>query len=102
MINKTLFNLLSSILLITVVGITQAQTTDFEDFVAKTMLERNVAGVSIARIESGNIVEQFALSHPDLDDSSLTIDSVFQVGSISKPVAAWVVMTMVQDGLLRV
>ena len=63
MIKQSLWKLLSLVFLISLMGITHAQKTEFEDFVTKTMLERNVAGVSIARIESGNIVEQFALSH---------------------------------------
>jgi CubicO group peptidase (beta-lactamase class C family) len=98
MVKKSLVILLSFVFLLSIVSTTHSQTSDFEEFVAQMMLQRNVAGVSIARIESGEIVEQFALSHPDLDSSSLTKDSVFQVGSISKPVAAWTVMTLVRDG----
>lgn len=76
----------------------QAQPSEFQQFVANTLLERNVAGVSAVRIENGQIAEQFALTHPDLADQPITAQSVFQVGSISKPVAAWTVMTLVRDG----
>lgn len=77
---------------------TQAQDTKFQQFVAQTLLERNVAGVSIARMENGDVVEQFALTNPNVDSEQITPDGIFQVGSISKPVAAWAVMTLVRDG----
>jgi CubicO group peptidase (beta-lactamase class C family) len=95
---KFFFKLYISILFVSTVWNVHAQTSDFEKFVAQAMLDRTVAGVSIARIESGEIVEKFALSHPNVDKLALSENSVFQVGSISKPVAAWAVMTLVRDG----
>ncbi|WP_395342974.1 serine hydrolase domain-containing protein [Ningiella sp. W23] len=76
----------------------QAQPTDFESYVTRVLIDREVAGASIARIENGQIVEQFAFSHPDVKEDHVKPDTVFQVGSISKSVAAWTVMTLVRDG----
>jgi CubicO group peptidase (beta-lactamase class C family) len=101
MVAKWVFRLFMSFVCLLNVNYAQAQTSEFEKFVTQTILERNVAGVSIARIESGEIVEQFALAHPDTDGTAITTNTVFQVGSISKPVAAWVVMTLVRDGKIE-
>ncbi|MFT6270947.1 MAG: CubicO group peptidase (beta-lactamase class C family) [Alphaproteobacteria bacterium] len=101
MVDKWIFRIFMSFVCLHNVNYAQAQTSEFEKFVTQTMLERNVAGVSIARIESGEIVEQFALAHPDTNAQAMTTNTVFQVGSISKPVAAWVVMTLVRDGKIE-
>lgn len=74
-----------------------AQQDTFEQYVKQALIDRNVAGVSVARIENGEIVQQIAMSHPDINKPLVSPQTIFQVGSISKPVAAWVVMTLVRD-----
>ncbi len=63
------------------------------------MLEHQVVGASIVVIENGRARSSLHLGNESADaERPVNKGSVFQVGSISKPVAAWVVMTLVRDG----
>lgn len=68
-----------------------------EEVARQSLKESQVAGATIARIESGRLAEVIALGNASSDGDALTPESVFQVGSISKPVAAWAAMTLVRD-----
>jgi CubicO group peptidase (beta-lactamase class C family) len=78
-----------------------AASDDLEEFVRARMLEHRVVGASIALIEEGEISRLMALGAEDaVTGKPLTLSSVFQVGSVSKPVTAWAVMSLVQAGRL--
>jgi len=83
------------------VGATSNVATDItplEKFVRQSLKEFEVAGVSLARVEDAEIVEVIAVGNSFANDTILSPDAVFQVGSISKPLAAWTAMTLVRDG----
>jgi len=80
----------------------QAPRLTFEEYVKQRMQQHGVAGVSIATIENGHLTRTLTLGLESTATASpVSRSSVFQVGSISKPVAAWVVMTLVRDGKLE-
>jgi len=78
-----------------------ASEIDFSMYVSSKLKEHRVAGVAIARVHKGEIAEVLALGSASTATNELVHpDSIFQVGSISKPVAAWAAMTLVRDGKL--
>ena len=82
-------------------GIMAADDGEFEAFVEDRMEQHRVAGVSIALVEEGEPGRLFAFGVKSAESAApVTPDSVFQVGSVSKPVAAWAVMNLVQAGVL--
>ncbi len=68
--------------------------------IAERMKHYNVQGVSIAVINNGKIewAKGYGVRETDLP---VTVDTLFQSGSISKPVAAMAALKMVQDGKLK-
>ena len=69
---------------------------------AERMKNYNVKGVSIAVINNGKIEWAKGYGVRDADaDLPVTVDTIFQAGSVSKPVAAMAALKMVQDGKLR-
>ncbi len=69
--------------------------------IAERMKHYNVSGVSIAVINNGKIEWAKGYGERDAGTSLLvTIDTLFQAGSISKPIAAMGALKMVQDGKL--
>lgn len=68
-----------------------------------SLLERHgVPGVVIAQVERGQVVAIEAFGYADIESREpMTGDTVFQVGSVSKSVAAWALMRLVQDERLE-
>ena len=74
---------------------------DFDAYVVAGKEKHNVPGVSIAIIRQNKISHLF--SHGVRDSRTtdpIQVGTIFQVGSVSKPVAAWGVMRLVQEGRL--
>ena len=69
---------------------------------AERMESYNVPGVSAAVIENGRIVWAKAWGTADLETAApATTETLFQAASISKPVAALVALSLVEDGRLE-
>ena len=72
--------------------------SDFDAYVNERMAHHQVVGSTIVLIEDLQIkhaVYSGLLSAND--DREVTSDTVFQVGSVSKPVAAWTAMSLVES-----
>jgi CubicO group peptidase (beta-lactamase class C family) len=70
--------------------------------VQQLMQELNVPGVSIAVIKDFKVARTLAYGVTDVDTGAkVTVDTLFQAASISKPVAAMVSLKAVQDGRFR-
>lgn len=68
---------------------------------AERMKHYNVKGVSVAVINDGRIEWAKAYGVRDADANlPVTVDTIFQAGSVSKPVAAMAALKLVQDGKL--
>lgn len=73
----------------------------FEGYLSERLAYHQVAGAAIVLIEDGAIAQEIYLGHAHATNATpIDANAVFQVGSVSKPVAAWVVMTLVEAGLL--
>ena len=76
--------------------------SEFEAYLSELLDKHDVAGVSIALVEDGALGALLTAGLASTDSGApVTADSVFQVGSVSKPVAAWTAMTLVQSGELE-
>jgi len=67
---------------------------------AKRMAELQVPGVSIAVVHNGTIEWVKGYGLRELGGSPITTRTLFQAGSISKPIAAMAALRLVQDGKL--
>jgi CubicO group peptidase (beta-lactamase class C family) len=73
----------------------------FDQYINDNMAKHGVVGVSIALIENNKIEHRYVSGYANADTGiKLNPSNVFQVGSISKPVAAWAIMQLVQSGKL--
>ena len=68
---------------------------------AQRMLELGIPGISIAVIDDGKIAWSRAYGVRDtVDGTPVTVDTLFQAGSISKPIAALGALRLVKEGKL--
>lgn len=94
---RFLFLLLSFALL---VSIAPAQKADKVDaFIQAEMQRQNIPGVSVAVIRNGKTVKAKGYGVANVETKTpVTNETVFKIGSISKPVIAMGVMLLVEDG----
>jgi len=72
---------------------------EFDALVPKLLAEKGVPGVSIAVVQGGKITLEKAYGLADkAKKKPVTSQTRFQIGSISKTLAAWAVMTLVDRG----
>jgi CubicO group peptidase (beta-lactamase class C family) len=72
-----------------------------DDIIAAEIKERGIPGVSIAIIEKGEIVKAKGYGFTEKDGNTpVTAETLFQAGSISKPVAALGALKWIEDGQL--
>jgi CubicO group peptidase (beta-lactamase class C family) len=82
-------------------GIVSARADGLDDLVLKLMRERQIAGLSLAVVENGRIVKTQGYGYADkASKRPVTADTLFQAGSISKPVFATAVLHLVEQGRL--
>ena len=73
----------------------------FKDHALQKMHEHNVVGAAVGTIENGQLSDIKYLGIESVNTQEpVDSNSLFQVGSVSKPVAAWAAMTLVRDGKL--
>lgn len=87
----SVFFLVSSIL---------AQAADkIDDFVKSEMQKQHIPGVSLAVIKNGKItkVKSYGLANVETN-VPVTTETVFKIGSISKPIIAMGIMLLVEEG----
>src|SRR5436190_22436505 len=83
------------------IGAQSSRLDSLDAFVKAQMAQRNVRGLSLAIIKDGKIV--VARGYGVVDDVSkapVTTSTLFQAGSISKPVAALGALHLVETGAL--
>src|SRR5438067_11892787 len=72
------------------------------DAVAKQMLSRHAAGVSVAVARDGRVIFARGYGMANVEHSvAVTPDTVFHIASISKNILAAVVLQLVDEGKLR-
>jgi CubicO group peptidase (beta-lactamase class C family) len=77
------------------------RTDDLDQFIHAEMAKRQIPGLSLAVIQDGKIAEARAYGVVESGGSSaVTTTTLFQAGSISKPVAATAALQLVEQGKL--
>ncbi len=77
----------------------RALRAEINEAVPGLMAKYNVPGVAIAQIAEGEVVWVKGYGYSNTTERvPVTANTVFQVGTISKPVTAWAVMKLVQGG----
>lgn len=73
-----------------------------EDEITSFMMDNNVPAVSVGIIENGNITFEKAFGTYSRDNlSSVTTNSLFQIGSQSKVITSLLTLSLVEDGILN-
>jgi CubicO group peptidase (beta-lactamase class C family) len=84
---------------VTFIASTLAATVD--EVVASEMEKHGITGVSLAIIENGEIIEAKGYGFTDKSKTTaVTTNTLFQAGSVSKPVAALAALRLVEAGKL--
>ena len=74
---------------------------DLDERIPNLMEKYDIPGVSMALIQDGELVWSGAYGYADVErEREMTIEAVCRAESISKPVTAWGVMRLVEQGLL--
>jgi CubicO group peptidase (beta-lactamase class C family) len=78
-----------------------AQAEGLDDLIVKHMRERQITGLSLAVVDDGKIVKAQGYGFADKGSKTpVTADTLFHVGSISKPPAAMGALRLVEQGRL--
>lgn len=76
-----------------------ASADALDDFVRAEMETRRIPGLSFAVVKGDRMVGQRAYGSADLEwKTSMSIDAVYAIGSITKSMAAIIVMMLVEEG----
>jgi CubicO group peptidase (beta-lactamase class C family) len=90
---------LCALVVVTRAGICRADSVD--DFVRQQMSKRDICGLSLAVIEGGKIVKAKGYGFTDRSRRQpVTKETLFQAGSVSKPVAAVAALRLIEQGKL--
>jgi CubicO group peptidase (beta-lactamase class C family) len=80
---------------------TAAHADPTDDFITAQMRSQNIPGLSLAILKDGKIVRAQGYGFADATRKiAATPDTIYHIGSVSKPLVATAVMRLVQDGLL--
>jgi CubicO group peptidase (beta-lactamase class C family) len=95
--------LFRGVLMMSCIAITllPCQGTSVDDVIAAEIKDRGIPGVSIAIIEKGEIIKAKGYGFREKTVTTpVTADTLFQAGSVSKPVAALGALKLIEDGRL--
>lgn len=95
--NRVLLLVLSIFLLISSAS---AQATDqVDDFIQAQMRAQHIPGVALAVIKDGKVIKTRGYGLANVETNTpVTAETVFKIGSISKPIIAMGIMFLVEDG----
>jgi len=92
-----LFVLLSSL-----ASATTATADELDDFINAQLRSQRIPGLALAVIKDGEVVKAAGYGVADrTSGAAVTTETVFKIGSISKPILATAVMRLVQEGRIR-
>lgn len=91
-----------SILFCCLVGITFSFEKNADvGSISKIMSEKNIPGISYSWLEEGKIKESFAIGKANNDNQPIDQETVFSAASLSKPIFAYIVFQLVEEGILE-
>lgn len=74
--------------------------TDLDSFVEEVMLDSSVPGIAVVVFDESGVTHERALGRADLNGTPVTLDTPFQLGSVSKSFAALVILQLHAEGKL--
>jgi CubicO group peptidase (beta-lactamase class C family) len=81
---------------------TSAEADPVDDYVRAEMKARRIPGLSLAVVQGGKVVKAEGYGVASLElDSAATRDTVYEIGSISKQIAADAVLLLVEAGKVQ-
>ncbi|HEY0809853.1 MAG TPA: serine hydrolase domain-containing protein, partial [Longimicrobiales bacterium] len=99
--SKLRLKVISGLAAVLVLAAAAPQQDDLDRFVQSQMALREIVGLSLAIIDNGKIVETRAYGTTSRNGGTpVTPTTLFQAGSISKPVAAIAALQLVESGRL--
>jgi D-alanyl-D-alanine carboxypeptidase len=76
-----------------------AKADVIDDFVRAVLKERKIPGAAIAVVKNGKIVKKQGYGTANVElNVPVTVDSVFEIGSVSKQMTAAAIMLLVEEG----
>jgi len=73
-----------------------------DDYVAKQMQRQQIPGLSLAIVQRGRVVKSQGYGLADLENNvAVTPDTVFEIGSITKQFVATAILTLVEQGKIK-
>ncbi len=70
-----------------------------DDYVRSQMAERHVPGAAVAVMSKGRVVKMKGYGWASVEfDAPVTVDTVFEIGSVTKQMTAAAIMLLVEDG----
>ncbi|HVT12890.1 MAG TPA: serine hydrolase [Fimbriimonadaceae bacterium] len=95
-------NIFAALLLLLAIPALGQNAKKIDDFVAGLMAKRGVPGLSLAVVKDGKMAYQKGYGFADLENRvPATPDTVYEIGSITKPFTAAVVLQLVQEGKMK-
>ena len=80
-------------------GVTPSQRTAIDAFVLRTMQARRIPGVAVAVVYDGAVVYKKAFGVANVEtETPLTVNSVFELASVTKQFTAAAIMMLVEEG----
>ncbi len=77
-------------------------TADIDKFIRFKMDSLKIPGAQVAIIDNGKIVYEKSYGYANREKKEpVTGETIFETASMSKPVFAWFVLKMIQDGILK-
>jgi CubicO group peptidase (beta-lactamase class C family) len=68
--------------------------------ISKIMSDKNIPGISYAWLQEGKLKENFAIGKANNDNQPIDQETVFSAASLSKPIFAYIVFQLVDEGIL--
>jgi D-alanyl-D-alanine carboxypeptidase len=94
---RVLLAILNLLLLISCISAQPADKVD--DFIKAEMRKQHIPGVALAVIKDGKIIKTRGYGSANVETNTpVTNETVFKIGSISKPIIAMGIMLLVEDG----
>ncbi len=73
-----------------------------DDYIRTVMAERHVPGVAVAVIKNGKVVKLQGYGIASVEfNVPVTVDTVFEIGSVSKQMTAAAILLLVEDGKVK-
>ncbi len=73
-----------------------------DDYIKAQMAERHVPGAAVAVIQKGRVVKMKGYGMASVEfAATVTVDTVFEIGSVSKQMTAAAILLLVEDGKVK-